>query len=203
MLVDLKLVASEEESDIPRPLDVDNVKAFAMNLFLLSNASSKIDFQALFRSETGPRPSAKLRDAWSVASPKMRRSASGRDSVSASKLAALQRPATARSCSRPEFLFRATSSLADSGVKVVVFSAQSATDIRFYVCMISCCIPCALCLDRGLTLVNVPVLSEQTTDTAPRVSTVLSDLHRILFFFIRFAVIVKLAVTAMGSPSGM
>lgn len=53
------------------------------------------------------------------------------------------------------------------------------------------------------TLVKVPVLSEQMTDTEPRVSTVLSDLHRILFFFIRFAVIVRLDVTAIGRPSGI
>ena len=54
-----------------------------------------------------------------------------------------------------------------------------------------------------LTLVNVPVLSEQMTETEPKVSTVLSDLHRILFFFIKFAVMVKEDVTAMGRPSGM
>jgi hypothetical protein len=53
------------------------------------------------------------------------------------------------------------------------------------------------------TLVKVPVLSEQMTETEPRVSTVLSDLHRILFFFIRFAVIVRLDVTAIGRPSGI
>src|SRR5271154_3573125 len=53
------------------------------------------------------------------------------------------------------------------------------------------------------TFVNVPVLSEQMTETAPRVSTVLSDLQRILFFLMRLAVIVRLAVKAMGSPSGI
>lgn len=53
------------------------------------------------------------------------------------------------------------------------------------------------------TLVNVPVLSVQMTDTEPKVSTVLRDLHRTLFFFIKFAVIVKLAVTAIGRPSGI
>lgn len=53
------------------------------------------------------------------------------------------------------------------------------------------------------TLVKVPVLSQQMTHTAPRVSTVFKDLHKILFFLMRFAVIVKLAVRAMGRPSGM
>jgi hypothetical protein len=52
-------------------------------------------------------------------------------------------------------------------------------------------------------LVNVPVLSEQMTDTEPRVSTVFRDLHRILFLRIRFAVMVRLAVKAIGSPSGI
>ena len=54
-----------------------------------------------------------------------------------------------------------------------------------------------------LTLVSVPVLSVQITETDPRVSTVLRDLQSTLFFFIKFAVIVRLAVTAMGRPSGM
>jgi hypothetical protein len=53
------------------------------------------------------------------------------------------------------------------------------------------------------TFVKVPVLSEQMVLTEPKVSTVLSDLQRILFFFMICAVIVKLAVTAMGKPSGM
>jgi hypothetical protein len=54
-----------------------------------------------------------------------------------------------------------------------------------------------------VTLVRVPVLSEQIVLTEPRVSTVLRDLHRILFFFMMLAVIVRLAVTAIGRPSGM
>jgi hypothetical protein len=41
------------------------------------------------------------------------------------------------------------------------------------------------------------------TLTAPRVSTVFKDLQRILFFLIRFAVIVRDAVKAIGRPSGM
>ena len=53
------------------------------------------------------------------------------------------------------------------------------------------------------TLVNVPVLSEQMTETAPNVSTVFKDLHNTLFFFIRFAQMVRLAVKAIGSPSRM
>ena len=53
------------------------------------------------------------------------------------------------------------------------------------------------------TLVSVPVLSEQMTLTAPRVSTVFKDLQRILFFRIRLAVMVSEAVKAMGRPSGM
>lgn len=53
------------------------------------------------------------------------------------------------------------------------------------------------------TLVSVPVLSEQMTDTAPSVSTVFRDLQRILFFRMILAVMVKLAVNAMGRPSGM
>lgn len=41
------------------------------------------------------------------------------------------------------------------------------------------------------------------TDTAPRVSTVLRDLQRTLFFRIILALIVRLAVNATGRPSGM
>jgi hypothetical protein len=41
------------------------------------------------------------------------------------------------------------------------------------------------------------------TDTEPRVSTVLSDLQRILFLLIRLAVMVKFAVRAIGKPSGI
>lgn len=54
-----------------------------------------------------------------------------------------------------------------------------------------------------LTFVRVPVLSEQMTETEPRVSTVFSDLHRILFFLMILATMVKLVVSAMGRPSGM
>lgn len=54
-----------------------------------------------------------------------------------------------------------------------------------------------------LTFVRVPVLSEHITLTEPRVSTVFNDLHKILFFLIRLAVMVKEAVSAIGSPSGM
>lgn len=53
------------------------------------------------------------------------------------------------------------------------------------------------------TLVRVPVLSEQITLTEPKVSTVFNDLHKILFFLIRLAVIVSDAVRAIGSPSGI
>ena len=53
------------------------------------------------------------------------------------------------------------------------------------------------------TSVNVPVLSEQMTLTDPSVSTVFRDLQRILFLRIRLAVIVREAVNAIGSPSGM
>jgi hypothetical protein len=53
------------------------------------------------------------------------------------------------------------------------------------------------------TLVSVPVLSEQMTLTDPRVSTVFSDLQRILFLRMIFAVIVNDAVKAIGRPSGM
>jgi hypothetical protein len=65
-----------------------------------------------------------------------------------------------------------------------------------------------LCSDKTLvterhTFVRVPVLSEQMTETAPRVSTVFKDLHKILFLRMRLAVIVRLAVKAMGRPSGM
>jgi hypothetical protein len=56
---------------------------------------------------------------------------------------------------------------------------------------------------NALTLVNVPVLSEQITETDPRVSTVFKDLQRILFFLMMFATIVKLVVNAIGRPSGM
>jgi hypothetical protein len=54
-----------------------------------------------------------------------------------------------------------------------------------------------------LFFVRVPVLSEQMTETEPRVSTVFSDLHRILFFRMIFATMVKDVVRAMGNPSGM
>jgi hypothetical protein len=46
-------------------------------------------------------------------------------------------------------------------------------------------------------------MSEQMTDTEPRVSTVFRDLQRILFLRIILAVIVRLAVKAMGRPSGI
>ena len=49
----------------------------------------------------------------------------------------------------------------------------------------------------------MPVLSEHITDTEPNVSTVFSDLHKTFCFRIRFAVMVKPAVRAIGSPSGM
>lgn len=50
---------------------------------------------------------------------------------------------------------------------------------------------------------RVPVLSEQITLTDPSVSTVFRDLQRILFWRMMLAVIVKEAVRAIGSPSGM
>ena len=54
-----------------------------------------------------------------------------------------------------------------------------------------------------LTWVNVPVLSEQMTETDPSVSTVLSDLQRIFCLRIMLALMVMLAVNATGKPSGM
>lgn len=54
-----------------------------------------------------------------------------------------------------------------------------------------------------VTFVKVPVLSEQITDTAPKVSTVFNDLHRTWLLFIIFAVMVNEAVSAIGKPSGM
>ena len=53
------------------------------------------------------------------------------------------------------------------------------------------------------TSVSVPVLSEQMTETVPRVSTVLSDLQRTLFLRSMLALIVRLAVRATGRPSGI
>ena len=41
------------------------------------------------------------------------------------------------------------------------------------------------------------------TETAPSVSTVFNDLHRTLFCFMMFAQMVRLAVKAIGRPSGM
>lgn len=55
---------------------------------------------------------------------------------------------------------------------------------------------------KALTLVKVPVLSEQITETDPSVSTVARDLQRILFFLMIFAPIVRLRATATGRPSG-
>ncbi len=52
------------------------------------------------------------------------------------------------------------------------------------------------------TFVSVPVLSEQMTETDPKVSTVFKDLHKIWLLFIILAVIVKEAVKAIGRPSG-
>lgn len=46
-------------------------------------------------------------------------------------------------------------------------------------------------------------MSEQITETDPKVSTVLSDLQRILCLRIMLALMVMLAVTATGRPSGM
>jgi hypothetical protein len=57
-------------------------------------------------------------------------------------------------------------------------------------------------LKQNNTPVKVPVLSEQITDTAPNVSTVLSDLHNTWLRLIIFAVIVSEAVSAMRRPSG-
>lgn len=54
-----------------------------------------------------------------------------------------------------------------------------------------------------LTLVRVPVLSEQITLTAPSVSTVFKLLQSTSFFLMMLAVIVREAVTAIGRPSGM
>jgi hypothetical protein len=45
---------------------------------------------------------------------------------------------------------------------------------------------------RALAFVRVPVLSEQITVTDPSVSTVFNDLHNTLFFFMIFAVMVRL-----------
>lgn len=56
---------------------------------------------------------------------------------------------------------------------------------------------------QNFTLVNVPVLSEQMTETEPSVSTVFNDLQSILFFLMMLATIVKLVVSAMGRPSGI
>lgn len=54
-----------------------------------------------------------------------------------------------------------------------------------------------------LTCVSVPVLSEQMTETDPSVSTVLSDLQRIFCLRIMLALMVMLAVSATGKPSGI
>jgi hypothetical protein len=56
---------------------------------------------------------------------------------------------------------------------------------------------------RELTLVKVPVLSEQMIETDPKVSTVFNDLQRIMFFLMMLATTVKLVVMAIGRPSGM
>jgi len=62
-------------------------------------------------------------------------------------------------------------------------------------------------MQKSVTVISffviVPVLSEQMTLTAPSVSTVFRDFARSLFFFIIPAVMVRLAVTAIGRPSGM
>jgi hypothetical protein len=55
----------------------------------------------------------------------------------------------------------------------------------------------------AFTIVRVPVLSEQMTLTEPRVSTVLRDLQRTLFWRMILAVMVSEAVKAIGRPSGM
>lgn len=54
-----------------------------------------------------------------------------------------------------------------------------------------------------LTFVNVPVLSEQMTETEPSVSTVFKLLHKILFLRMMLAVMVRVEVTAIGRPSGI
>jgi hypothetical protein len=46
-------------------------------------------------------------------------------------------------------------------------------------------------------------LSEQMTETEPSVSTVFKDLHRILFFLMMFATMVRDVVRAIGRPSGI
>src|SRR5687767_12531972 len=123
--------------------------------------------------------------AWSVASPKIFLSASGAPAVAASNSEALQRAEIALSWEMgcPVDLDKPIFARASSMVMLRPPMAQSDTVI----------LPCKYQLekkesDRGyiLTVVRVPVLSEQTTETEPKVSTVLSDLQRILFFFIKF-----------------
>jgi len=63
----------------------------------------------------------------------------------------------------------------------------------------------AICVSRMhvRTFVSVPVLSEHSSDTEPSVSTVASDLQRMLLFFMEYAVIVRHVARAIGRPSGM
>jgi hypothetical protein len=126
--------------------------------------------------------------------------------VAASKSPELHRPAMRRSCSIPLLplvsLRRCIiSSRDEAGFIVSVPTEQSVTYILF-------CNPYQhdnFTYFGGIwnTFVRVPVLSEQMTDTAPRVSTVFKDLQRILFLRMRLAVMVRLAVKAIGRPSGM
>ncbi len=174
----------------PKPSMFVQPRTLIMNLFLLLKARLNLVAQQRFNSEIDPRLSAKRRMAWSVASPWIFLVERGRCCVAASNSPALQRPAMLRSWSKAllpwlgsSARFATMASRARSASMVWRPTAQSVTTILFSV--------------------NVPVLSEQMTETVPSVSTVLSDLQSTLFFFIILAAIVSEAVVATGRPSGM
>ena len=88
---------------------------------------------------------------------------------------------------------------ASSAVMRWVPIAHSVTAILFW-----SIVSLLFCYRGGrLACVKVPVLSEHMTETEPRVSTVLRDLQRIFCLRIMLALIVMLAVSATGKPSGM
>lgn len=172
-----------------------------MNLFLLLNGISNVFFHCARSSLTGPRDCERRRMAWSVGSPKTFAACSGRSSVLASNSAALQSPPTERT--RLIDLFGipwAMRSLAASEVYSSLPEKQSVTNISFW--LVSGTIYLYMVYKKG-TLVRVPVLSEQITETAPRVSTVARDLQRILFFFIIPAAMVRPMEIEIGRPSGI
>ncbi len=158
--------------------------SLSINLFFELKLSLYSASQGWLVSATDRISSAILRTAESVASPYTLRSAMGSDMVAASKTAALQTAPTNWSCSKacPTGAPVLTWSAASVGVDSKLSTPTEVAVMQFEV--------------------RVPVLSEQSTETAPSVSHVESCLQRIFALDIFFAMTVNESVTATGMPSG-